>query len=144
MDKSIEAAARAIYAVTTGHEPRDSAETLERQPLWHSSVKQAQAAIAVYRDAEIERLKQESAGNLNAANYWKRNYDDLRAKLEAAERRLYWLAITDMGIDQIGEIDLHEAAYVNAVDSGREEPNDSDMLAALSYAIDAARGGERG
>lgn len=52
--------------------------------------------------------------------------------------RLLWL-IEDSGIDQIGDVDIHEAACRFADARRRDEPNDDDYLNAIRYAIDRVR-----
>ncbi|MCC7144281.1 MAG: hypothetical protein IT349_19470 [Candidatus Eisenbacteria bacterium] len=69
------------------------------------------------------------------------SYADLRALLDAVkelERDAERLRFVAELVDGIGDVDLYEEAGFYASAFGREEPNDSDYIAAVRTAIDAA------
>ena len=68
--------------------------------------------------------------------------EEAAAALEAAREdaaRLAWLAIDGCVEGFVGvEYDIYDYAFGVAEESGREEPNGSDMLAGLRRLVDAA------
>lgn len=120
MDKSIEAAAEALRPILGW--PIDECRVAAR------------AAIAAYRDAEIERLTAENDRNLQLLKGYAVETGELRAKLEAAtlmaevaEQQLDWL------IRESRKADLHFML-----------PDWNGDYGCLREAIDSARGGEHG
>lgn len=63
-------------------------------------------------------------------------------QLEADGKRLAWLVLDDLQFDTIGNIDLHEAAYANAVKDNRQETRRDDYIEAMRGAIDAVMAGD--
>lgn len=166
MDKSIEAAAKAIL----DWERSDEAFSMAREDYFDYDAvvakELARAAIAAYRDAEIERLTQgdeswpspryaqeivfEGCARLAIApEEYEALYNahaDLRAKLEAAERdaallpcAVKLLADWCVSVDEFGSgWDYWDDHYKDAM--YRPGP----LRELLDAAIKAARGGERG